>query len=515
MSLLQSHFLMTLGLICLVRCENLVMMPFDHVSHVNFFVVTAHTLVKEGHSVTFVIAPRHKKTLDKHGLNYITYDSVNADKSDDSRKAIENDVFEENKEPVSLMTTLSTIKNLVDNQKVDVLGDNGLKQQMDATEFNLAIIDGTLFCRYLYVLAYRHSIPYITLTASDDPLASGVTGLPSVQPLPAFWFTDNMSITQRLINTFAQFMTLYVLPAVLYPNSIIAEYAPNKPAVSMDFLYKQSELVLVNLQDVCLDYPRVTAPHYQMVGGMGAHHPHPLPENIESFIQGAKDGIVVMTFGSIFSKMPDRVLKKFFDAFKVFPKLRFIMRNSETTLKVPDNVLPLNWLPQNDILGHPRTILFITHGGNNCQLEAVYHGVPTLTFPLFGDQFSNAVRMRVKGFGLDLQMKTFTTESLIQNLIELTTNDTFRSKIKRCSAIVKEQTPAQEKVARWVRHVLKYGSDHLKSHSIDMPLYQLLLLDVMCIVMLGLGIVSLLLTCCCRMVIFKCCCRGRQKIKSE
>ena len=32
------------------------------------------------------------------------------------------------------------------------------------------------------------------------------------------------------------------------------------------------------------------------------------------------------------------------------------------------------WVPQNDILGHPKLKLFITHGGNNGQYEALYHG---------------------------------------------------------------------------------------------------------------------------------------------
>ncbi len=52
-------------------------------------------------------------------------------------------------------------------------------------------------------------------------------------------------------------------------------------------------------------------------------------------------------------------------------------------------------------LGHPggaaygydqhakNTRLFITHAGNNGQLEALYHGVPMLAMPVAGDQNRN------------------------------------------------------------------------------------------------------------------------------
>lgn len=36
--------------------------------------------------------------------------------------------------------------------------------------------------------------------------------------------------------------------------------------------------------------------------------------------------------------------------------------------------------------------LFITHGGQNSLMQAVYHAVPVLAIPLFGDQFDNLVR---------------------------------------------------------------------------------------------------------------------------
>ena len=44
------------------------------------------------------------------------------------------------------------------------------------------------------------------------------------------------------------------------------------------------------------------------------------------------------------------------------------------------------WLPQQEILAHPKTILFFTHFGMHGALEAIWYGVPMVGFPLFSDQ---------------------------------------------------------------------------------------------------------------------------------
>lgn len=71
--------------------------------------------------------------------------------------------------------------------------------------------------------------------------------------------------------------------------------------------------------------------------------------------------------------------------------------------------------------GHKNTRLFITHGGQNSLLQAVYHAVPVLGIPLFGDQFDNMVRAESKGLGLTINPTHITREllsSTIQTLIQ-------------------------------------------------------------------------------------------------
>ena len=59
-------------------------------------------------------------------------------------------------------------------------------------------------------------------------------------------------------------------------------------------------------------------------------------------------------------------MEEMLDAFSRL-KQKVILAYEPQKLKdfnVPKNVLALDWLPQNDILGHNKTRLFVTHAGS-------------------------------------------------------------------------------------------------------------------------------------------------------
>lgn len=64
--------------------------------------------------------------------------------------------------------------------------------------------------------------------------------------------------------------------------------------------------------------------------------------------------------------------------------------------------------------------LFITHGGQNSLMQAVYHAVPVLAIPLFGDQFDNVVRAEAKGLCVVVRITHITREvvaSTVQTIV--------------------------------------------------------------------------------------------------
>lgn len=91
------------------------------------------------------------------------------------------------------------------------------------------------------------------------------------------------------------------------------------------------------------------------------------------------------------------IVRKFLDAFEMLNQTVLAKLSIPQGWVVPANVKLQSWLPQNDILGHEKTKLFITHCGNNGQYEALYHGVPMIGFPLFAEQGKNSLRAVHKG----------------------------------------------------------------------------------------------------------------------
>ncbi|XP_046442503.1 uncharacterized protein LOC124192956 isoform X1 [Daphnia pulex] len=57
-------------------------------------------------------------------------------------------------------------------------------------------------------------------------------------------------------------------------------------------------------------------------------------------------------------------------------------------------------MPLQDLLGHPKIRLLITHGGLNSKQEAVYHGVPFIALPVFADQPINAQKAHDDGYAV-------------------------------------------------------------------------------------------------------------------
>jgi UDP:flavonoid glycosyltransferase YjiC (YdhE family) len=68
---------------------------------------------------------------------------------------------------------------------------------------------------------------------------------------------------------------------------------------------------------------------------------------------------------------------------------------------------------------HPNIKLFITQCGLQSVQEAVYHGVPILGIPFFGDQKYNAKKIAIEEIGQHLPFQKITKENLLTSITAL------------------------------------------------------------------------------------------------
>lgn len=84
--------------------------------------------------------------------------------------------------------------------------------------------------------------------------------------------------------------------------------------------------------------------------------------------------------------MPRDKLNAFIKSFGMLKQKVLWKYEDESITDLPPNVKISKWLPQSDILAHKNIVLFITHGGVFGKQEGLYHGVPMLMIPFYGDQ---------------------------------------------------------------------------------------------------------------------------------
>ena len=74
--------------------------------------------------------------------------------------------------------------------------------------------------------------------------------------------------------------------------------------------------------------------------------------------------------------------------------------------------------------GSPKVRAFISHGGLSSIHQCIYHAVPMVGIPVFGDQKDNFIRLDAKGMSLHLDLRTMTDRTLYDAINQVIYNRT-------------------------------------------------------------------------------------------
>lgn len=326
-----------------------------------------------------------------------------------------------------------------------------------------------------------------------------------VSYVPRFYtkFSDHMTFPQRLANFIVNILENYLYYCLYSKYEIIASDLLKRD-VSLPSLHQNSLWLL--RYDFVFEYPRPVMPNMIFLGGINCKKKGKLTQEFEAYVNASGEhGIVVFSLGSMVSEIPEKKAMEIAEALGRIPQTVLWRYTGTRPSNLAKNTILVKWLPQNDLLGHPKTRAFITHSGSHGIYEGICNGVPMVMMPLFGDQMDNAKRMETRGAGVTLNVLEMTADDLENALKTVINNKSYKENIMRLSSLHKDRPIEPLDLAVfWVEYVMRHkGAPHLRPAAHDLTWYQYHSLDV-----IGF-LLAIVLTVV--FIVFKCCAYGCRK----
>ncbi|XP_051799941.1 UDP glucuronosyltransferase 5 family, polypeptide G1 isoform X1 [Acanthochromis polyacanthus] len=396
-----------------------------------------------------------------------------------------------------------------------MLDDPVFMKKLQDAKFDLMLTDpaltiGVLLGQYLK-LPMVFNVRWINsgeghLTIAPSPV--------SYVPVSGSELHDQMDFKERVMNMLHFLRSVVEQYFIINPpySDLLQRHFP--PGTDLVSLQHGADIWLLRA-DFVFEFPRPTMPNVVYIGGFQCKEAKPLPADLEAFMQSSGEhGVVVMSLGTIVSALSREVTEAIAAAFAQLPQKVIWRFVGEKPSFVGNNTLLVKWLPQKDLLGHPKTRAFVAHGGTNGMYEAIYHGVPVVGLPLLFDQFDNLLRLKVRGAARVVEARSLTKESFLEALTDVIETPSYRENIRRLSKLHRDKPMSPMDTAIfWIEYVIRNkGAAHLKSAGSNLPWYSYFCLDVAAFIvaMTGTFIWAIFFTC--RIL---CCRRSRRKTKAE
>uniref|UniRef100_A0A3B5LLV8 UDP-glucuronosyltransferase n=1 Tax=Xiphophorus couchianus TaxID=32473 RepID=A0A3B5LLV8_9TELE len=362
-----------------------------------------------------------------------------------------------------------------------ILEDEVLMKKLKDMKFDLMLTDpafpiGVILGGYLK-LPMVFNVRWINNGESHQSIAPSPV---SYAPVSGSELHDQMDFLERTKNMLHYLYNLYELYVVVNPayTDLFQKYFP--PGTDLVSLELSADIWLCR-GDFIFDFPRPTMPNMVYIGGFQGKEAQPLPDELEEIMQSSGEhGVVVMSLGTLVSALPYGITEAIAAAFAELPQKVIWRFDGDKPSSLGKNTKLVKWLPQNDLLGHPKTKVFIAHGGTNGMYEAVYHGVPVLGLPLLFDQFDNLLRLKVRGAARVVEVRSLTKDNFLEALKDILENPSYRENSQRLSQLHRDRPMSPMDTAIfWIEYVIRNkGAAHLQSAGFGLPWYSYFCLDV-------------------------------------
>ncbi|XP_013003348.1 UDP-glucuronosyltransferase 2B14-like [Cavia porcellus] len=384
----------------------------------------------------------------------------------------------------------------------DAVLNKKLLTKLQESKFDVLLADAVFPCGEL--LAELLEIPFVyTLRYNPgytyEKYSGGLLFPPSYVPIILSGLSGQMTFMERVKNMMCMlyfdfwFQTLNEKKWDQFYSEVLG-----RPTTLYQMMAKAEIWFIRSYWD--LEYPRPTLPNTIFVGGLHCKPAKPLPKEMEDFVQSSgEQGIVVFSLGSMVNNITEDKANMIASALAQLPQKVIWRYNGKKPDTLAPNTRMYQWIPQNDLIGHPKTKAFVTHGGANGIYDAITHGVPMVGIPLFGEQRDNIAHMKAKGAAVGLEFTTMSTTDLVNALKTVINNPLYKKNVMRLSTIHHDQPMRPlDRAVFWMEFVMRHkGAKHLRPLAHNLTWYQYYSLDVIGFLLACVLTISLLVIKCC------------------
>ncbi|XP_036882557.1 UDP-glucuronosyltransferase 2A1 isoform X4 [Manis javanica] len=382
-----------------------------------------------------------------------------------------------------------------------VLKNQKLMEKLKKSKFDVLLSDPVFPCGD--IVALKLEIPFIyslrfSPASTVEKHCGKVPYPPSYVPAILSELTDQMSFTDRIRNFISYHLQDYMFDTLWKSWDSYYSKALGRPTTLCETMGKAEIWLIRTYWD--FEFPRPYLPNFEFVGGLHCKPAKPLPKEMEEFVQSSgEDGVVVFSLGSMVKNLTEEKANVIASALAQIPQKVLWRYTGKKPATLGSNTRLYDWIPQNDLLGHPKAKAFITHGGTNGIYEAIYHGVPMVGVPMFADQPDNIAHMKAKGAAVEVNINTMTSEDLLSALRAVTNNPSYKENAMRLSRIQHDQpVKPLDRAVFWIEFVMRHkGAKHLRPAAHDLTWFQYHSLDVIGFLLACVATVIFLVTKCC------------------
>ncbi|CAH2098384.1 unnamed protein product [Euphydryas editha] len=406
--------------------------PIPSISHQVVFREITQELVKRGHEVTVITTdpafpkgngPANLKEIDVHDVSYAFWQNVfQAKYKAGTQKYIS---FKEMREGTKLFSYLLHMQ--IQTPLVQELITN------KNNTFDLILIEAVMRPALVYSHIFKSPVILISSLGAifNNHDIMGSLTHPILYPFTLQFKLYNLTLWEKFDLLRYHYTTEYAVYLNEFDEHEMLKKDFGSDVPALKELYNNVHMLFLNIHPIWADNQPVP-PSVVFMGGVHRVSPVggmrcaalPAAWDLKTYLDSSKRGVIYVSFGTnVLSGMitPEKVKIMV----KVLSKLPYDVLWKWDQDELPgksDNIRISKWLPQSDLLRHPKMKLFVTQAGLQSTDEAITAGVPLIAIPMLADQWYNAEKYLKHGIGMKLDIGSL-TEDQFKHAVETVITD--------------------------------------------------------------------------------------------